>query len=272
MSGASGRLRKQIAAILALELRKNFLGQRALMLYFLAALPIAFFVILHLAPPGRELLQNPAQAASIFAWVYNLLILRFVVYFGCVWIFTNLFRGDILAGSLHYYFLSPVRREVIAGSKFLAGMSFATLLFAGSTFATLVLASLPSGLGRALLGSPGLQHTLTYLGITLLACVGYGSVFLLVGLVFRSPILPAIAFYGWEWLNIFLPPLLKKFSVVHYVQSMSPGVFTEGHPLAVLAEPTPAWIAVPGLFFFSLLVLLFAAWQVRRMEIDYGGE
>lgn len=263
---------KQLKAILALELRKNFFGRRAFILYFLAAMPVALFVLVYFIPDARESLQNPAQAASVFAGVYNALILRFVVYFGCVWIFTNLFRGDILDGSLHYYFLSPIRREVLAAGKFLAGLSFAGFLFVGSTMASLILVSVPSGLSQVVLGSPGLQHTLTYIGITLLACLGYGAVFLAVGLVFRSPILPAIAFYGWEWLNFLLPPLLKKFSVVHYVQSMSPGVFSEDNPFAVLAEPTPAWIAVPGLLLFSLLVLGLAAWQARRMEIDYGGE
>ncbi len=53
----------------------------------------------------------------IFAVYYGGLILRTVVFFGCAWIFMNLFRGDIVDRSLHFYFLSPVRREVLVVGK-----------------------------------------------------------------------------------------------------------------------------------------------------------
>ena len=45
--------------------------------------------------------------------------------------------------------------------------------------------------------------------------------------------------YGWEWLNFLLPPLLKKVSVIHYLNSLVPVPISEG-PFAVVAEPTPA--------------------------------
>ena len=35
----------------------------------------------------------------------------------------------------------------------------------------------------------------------MLACVGYGAFFLVVGLFIRNPIVPALLLYGWEWLN-----------------------------------------------------------------------
>ncbi len=34
----------------------------------------------------------------------------------------NLFRGDIVDRSLHFYFLSPVRREVLVVGKYLSGL------------------------------------------------------------------------------------------------------------------------------------------------------
>ena len=41
---------------------------------------------------------------------------------------------------------------------------------------------------------------------------------------------------------------------------------------AVLAEPTPAWISVPGLLIFTGIVLFLASVHIRRMEISYAGE
>ncbi|HEX2268254.1 MAG TPA: hypothetical protein VHH35_01895, partial [Pyrinomonadaceae bacterium] len=71
------------------------------------------------------------------------------------------------------------------------------------------------------------------------------------------------------------PPLLKKISVIHYLNSLMPvplsSVITEG-PLAVVAEPTPAWIAIPSMLAVTLLVLVLAAHRTRRMEIRYGSD
>jgi hypothetical protein len=124
---------------------------------------------------------------------------------------------------------------------------------------------------RFFFDGPGMGQALTYAGITILACVGYGAFFLVVGLFFRNPIIPALILYGWEWLNFLLPPLLKKISVIHYLNSLAPVPVPEG-PFAVVAEPTPAWIAVPSMILVTLVVLIIASQRIRRMEIHYGGE
>jgi len=38
----------------------------------------------------------------------------------------------------------------------------------------------------------------------------------------------------------------------------------------VVAEPTPPWLAVSGLLAFTSLVVAFACWQVRRIEVSYS--
>ena len=40
----------------------------------------------------------------------------------------------------------------------------------------------------------------------------------------------------------------------------------------VVAEPTPAWMAVAGLVAFTALVLVFACWRIRRLEVSYTTE
>ena len=263
---------RQIVAILRLELKKNFFGKRAILVYLMAALPVLLIAALALNPWTAEELRNAGHAGLIFAGIYEGLILRTVVVFGCAWIFMNLFRGEVIDRSLHYYFLSPVRREVLVAGKYIAGLATSLVLFGGVTLVCLVLLYIPRGVSASaqhLFNGPGLGHALTYIGVTILACIGYGAVFLVIGLFFRNPIVPAFLLYGWEWINFLLPPVLKKLSVIHYLRSLSPVSMSEG-PFAIVAEPTPAWIAIPGLLALTAVVLVIAAVRIRRMEIRYG--
>ncbi len=265
---------RQIRAVFRLELEKNFLGRRSILLYLLALLPLGPLLLLApFTPPGREW-QDFTRYNMIFAIFYGGLILRTVVFFGCAWIFMNLFRGDIIDRSLHFYFLSPVRRQVLVVGKYLSGLVTSIVLFSGTTAIAMLLLYLPhfpSESTRFFFDGPGLGQLLTYVGITILACVGYGAFFLVVGLFFRNPIIPAVVLYGWEWLNFLLPPLLKKISVIHYLNSLAPVPVSEG-PFAVVAEPTPVWIAVPSLVMVTALVLILAAYRIRHMEIRYGND
>jgi len=265
---------RQIGAILRLELKKNFFGKRAVLVYLLALMPIALLTLIAILPPAAREWLDFAQYPSLFAIIYNALILRTVVFFGCAWIFMNLFRGEIVDRSLHYYFLSSVRREVLVTGKYVSGLVTSVLLFTGVTVLSMLLMFFPhfySASMRFFFEGHGLTQLLTYAGITILACIGYGAFFLVVGLFFRNPIIPSLLLYGWEWLNFLLPPLLKKVSVIHYLNSLVPVPISEG-PFAVIAEPTPAWISVPGLLIVTAIVLIAAGTRIRHMEIRYGSD
>jgi len=247
------------------------------LIYLIALLPLfPLLVLALLQPPGNEW-RDFSNYGKVYAVLYHGFILRTVVFFGCAWIFMNLFRGELVDRSLHYYFLSAVRREVLVVGKYLSGLVTSMVMFTGTTVIAMLLLYVPfySPSVRYFTAGAGFAHLLTYAGITMLACVGYGAFFLVVGLFVRNPIIPALLLYGWEWLNFLLPPLLKKISVVHYLNSLMPvplsSVISEG-PLAVIAEPTPAWIAIPSMLLVTVLVLVLAAYRTRHMEIHYGSE
>lgn len=269
---------RQIRAILRIEVRKNFWGRRALLIYLLAAIPVLLTFLLSVVDTeggGADIRRNWASAQEAFAMIiYNGLILRTVVYFGCAWIFMNLFRGEVVDKSLHYYFLCPLRREVLVAGKYISGLVASVLLFtlttAGSLFFLYYARGYPANVNY-LFDGPGLTQSLNYIGITILACVGYGAVFMVIGLFFRNPIIPALLAYGWEWVNFLMPPLLKKISIIHYLHSLSPIPVNEG-PLATVVDPTPAWISVPSMIAFTAIVLFLASVRIRKMEIRYGNE
>ena len=265
---------RQTVAILSLEIRKNFLSRRAFLLYLIAGLPLVMLSLLALFPPPTDDLENFSQLSQIYAAIYGGLILRTLVFFGCAWVFMNLFRGEVVDRSLHYYFLAPVRREVLIVGKYLSGLVATTVLFSITTVGSMLILYFwlfPAESARYFGYDAGFSQMLTYLGVTILACIGYGAIFLLAGLFFRNPIIPALMLYGWEWINFLLPPFFKKISVIHYLHSLVPVPMSEG-PFAILVEPTPAWIAVPSLFLFTTVVLFLASRHIRRMEISYAGD
>jgi len=289
--------RRQIATIVRLELRKSLFHRRALVLYLMALGPVLLVALLANLHPtlvrtstvldasGHFVrsqtvtqragpLQNPAIAPLVFADLYNVMILRSVVFFGCVWIFMNLFRAELVDRSLHFYFLAAVRREVLIAGKFLAGMVTALSLFSLSTGGALFFYYQARGYDAAMRDiwdGHGLAQVLTYFGMTWLGCLGYGALFLTLGLFFRNPIVPALVVYGWEWLNFLLPPVLKKISIIHYLTSLSRVPLPEGGA-AIVAVPTPAYVAIPGLLLLSGALLYVAGRRIRNMEINYGSE
>ena len=226
--------------------------------------------------------SNVGEDAIMFAGVFQFFFIRLAVFFGCLGIFMNLFRGEVLDRSLHFYFLAPVRREVLMAGKFLAGLLTTCVIFVTSELLQIVAFTWhfsPNMRHLYLYQNHGLAHAMTYLGVTALACLGYGAFFLAAGMLFRNPILPAAAILIWEGVNPFLPPLLKPFSVIFYLKSLCPvNVPTPpGTPplLAMLIsnpDPVPGAIAVIGVVVVALLALCASGFQVRRMEIDYSTE
>src|SRR5919205_3406233 len=265
---------RQVGAIFRLELEKNFLSRRSVLIYLLAFLPLFPLSLLALVtPPGNEW-RDFNQYSIIYSIIYNGLILRTLIFFGSAWIFMNLFRGELVDRSLHYYFLSAVRRDVLVVAKYISGLATSIILFTSTTVIAMLLLYFPhvySQSVRYFTEGRGLTQLLTYASITILACVGYGAFFLFIGLFVRNPIIPAVLLYGWEWLNFLLPPLLKKISVIHYLNSLVPVPISEG-PFAVVAEPTPAYIAIPSMLLVTILVLILAAYRIRHMEIRYGSD
>jgi hypothetical protein len=201
------------------------------------------------------------------------------VFFGCVGIFTNLIRGEMLDKSLHFYLLTPVRREILLAGKYLAGLLAAMVIFTAS--AALQWEALFWQFDRAAVASyfagPGAAHLLPYLGVTVLACAVYGSVFLCAGLLFRNPIVPAAVVLLWESVNLFLPATLQKMGIIYYLQSLCPLAAAPDSnmpvPLTLLISATPsasAPVALTCLVLFTLAVVVYSGFRSRRLEINYS--
>jgi len=263
---------RQIPVILAIEVRRRLLGRRAIPLLLVALAPVALFAMRCVYALVFGLNDTLTEDDLAYAILYRTFLLRFTFFFGCMILYTSLVRGEVLDRSLHYWFLSPVKRGVLAVGKYLSGVAISVVVFGSATIATWLLVYLAHGPGAlsAKLGS-GSGQLAAYVAASIMTCVGYGAVFLAIGVFFKTPIVPSLGFLGWESLNFLLPAFLKKLSVVHYVEAFLPVGVPQG-PLAVIADPASPAFAVPGLLALAVVLVWASAKRLGRMEILYGAE
>jgi hypothetical protein len=226
-------------------------------------------------------LLNFEEDRAIFAGIFQFFYLRLAIFFGCLGMFMYLFRGEMANRTLHYWLVAPARREVLLAGKYAAGLIASSVIFSGGAllaFAAMVWPHDPVELQRYW-DAGGMMHAFWYSAAAALGCVGYGSVFLAVGLFIRNPIIPAAVLLVWESAHGILPQALQRLSVLYYLQSLCPvpppidgDVPMLIRLLAAPVSPASRPGAIVGLVLLTAVVLWIAGRAVRRMEISYGAE
>jgi hypothetical protein len=224
---------------------------------------------------------NLEQDRMIFAGIFQYFYLRLAIFFGCLGMFMYLFSGEMSNRTLHYWFLAPARREVLLAGKYAAGLIASVVIFSGGALLAFSAMIWPHDTVevQSYWNAGGMAHAFWYASAATLGCVGYGSVFLAVGLYTRNPIIPAAVLLAWEGASRILPQALQKISILYYLQSLCPvpAPIDDDAPtlirlLAVPVAPATRPAAILGLFLLTALVLWIASRAVRRMEISYGAE
>jgi hypothetical protein len=217
----------------------------------------------------------------IFAGIFQYFYLRLAIFFGCLGIFMYLFRGEMSNRTLHFWFLAPARRDVLLAGKYAAGLIASVVIFGGGALLAVAAMLWPhdSVEVQSFWNAGGMGQVFWYGAAAALGCVGYGSVFLAVGLYVRNPIIPAAVLLAWESVNGILPHVLQKMSILYYLQSLCPvpAPMDDDAPtlirlLAAPAAPASGIGAILGLVILTAFVLWIASFAVRRMEISYGAE
>ena len=218
---------------------------------------------------------------AIFAGIFQYFYLRLAIFFGCLGIFMYLFRGEMSNRTLHFWFLAPARREVLLAGKYAAGLMASAAIFGGGALLAVAALVWPHDAVevQSYWNAGGMGHAFWYAAAAALGCVGYGSVFLAVGLYVRNPIIPAAVLLAWEGANGIFPHALQKVSILYYLQSLCPvpAPMDNDAPtlirlLAAPAAPASRPGAILGLLLLTAFVLWIASLAVRRMQINYGTE
>ena len=262
----------QLQAVARVELQRYRRGRRWIAPCVLAILPNVVMLLPPLFGADRgygELLRRVPIAYTQF---FQTLWLRFMIFFSCVAVFSQLFRSEFLEKTLNHYYLVPIRREAVVVGKFLTMLLCTVLLFSISTASTYFLFFWPSASGRDfLLTALGISHMFSYIAIAALACASYGALFLLIGLTFRNPMIPALFVLCWETFNYTMPSLFQHLSVILYLQSFMP-VTLLGGPFAISVEPPTPAASAAILLIVSSAIVIFCAYLVRHIQITYSAE
>jgi len=267
----------QIFVLMRNEIRRNLSTRRRLWVYLLAAIPVVILLV------QRAFARNTAEpfyiesATRVLARIVHLYYVRLGIFFACMGIFTWLFRGEMVERTLHYQFLVPVRREVLVIGKFPAGTLISIFLFESAVLACFYLTYDRFGAAgwSYIFDGPGLHQLGAYLLVTALTCIGYGSVFLALSLLFKNPIVPGLVLMGWETIAPILPAWAQRLSVTSYMRHLCPVELPVEGPLAiftVVAEPVAPVLAILGLLCLSVAVLVLSCFLIDRIEITYPAE
>jgi hypothetical protein len=155
---------------------------------------------------------------------------------------------------------------VILG-KYVAGLALTGSVFLAGTTASYLLLWLPGGrLTDHLLGGPGIAHLARYLVLVAAEIAVLGALFLLVGTLFRNPIIPVLAVFGVESSAALLPEPLRALSTTWVLTSLLPVGIRD-------AAASPAsWTTLAAPLLTIPVLLGLAVWRLRRAEADYASD
>jgi ABC-type transport system involved in multi-copper enzyme maturation permease subunit len=266
----------QALIIMKMELKRYILARRWIGVYLAAFAPVGLLlfnlVIIHFVAVGRRNVPSISDFSEIYAFFYQTFALRLSIVFSCALVFSQLFRGEILEKTLHLYLLTPVRREVIAAGKYLAGVAAMSLLFATSTILTNVLIYMANSSWMTFfLEGDGISNLVRYVAVTVLACMAYGGIFMVAGLCFKNPIVPAVVVGVWEAFYFILPETLQKVTVMHYLQSLLPLIIDRG-PFSVVIDPTGAVISIATLLGAAAGLVWISGKILCRTQVTYSSD
>jgi ABC-type transport system involved in multi-copper enzyme maturation permease subunit len=267
----------QIFVLVRNEVRRNLFTRRKIWVHLLAVIPVLILFAHNLFGHDGTEAVDIENDTRVLAGIIQLYYVRLGIFFACMGIFTWLFRGEMVQRTLHYQFLVPIRKEVLLIGKFLAGTIVSIFLFETAIVTCFYLVYSRFGAAGSfyVFDGPGLGQLGSYLLVTALACLGYGSVFLALSLLFNNPIVPGLILMGWEMIAPIFPAWVQRLSVSFYLKHLCPVRLPVDGPMAiftVVAEPVAAALAVLGLLCLVVALLVLSCFLIHRIEITYTAE
>lgn len=195
-----------------LTVRRQFISRQTVVACGLAALCVLLVYAMTLLrePSARRLAQNILMPAYI-----QFLMPMLGICYGA-----SAVGGEREDGTLIYLIITPIPRPLVYLTRFLAT---AALVVASSGITLWTMCRVA--------GEPGQEALGVFLGPSLLGAAAYGSLFLLLGAVFRHGTIVSLAY--WFFLEALLgnmPGIIKRVSVQFYVRSM---IYESGAALGI---------------------------------------
>jgi ABC-type transport system involved in multi-copper enzyme maturation permease subunit len=259
-----------VSEVVSYELRKAFAAHRWIIPAVLAAFPLLPFVILLLRPLTSERFPplTPELLEGIYARVFLAYSLRLGIFFAAVSVFAQLYRREVQEKTLHTYLLLPVDGSQIIVGKYFAGCVLVGSAFTISSILGYLLLFLPEGPSASLahlVTGGGLAHLAAYAALALLGTVAYGALFLFVGTLRRSPVLPVLGIFLLESVDALLPGPLQQLSIIHTL-----GGFLPVEPVGSRTPGDAGWTEMAVILGLTAGLLILSIRAMRRAEISYS--
>jgi ABC-type transport system involved in multi-copper enzyme maturation permease subunit len=239
-------------------------ARRTKVFALLCLLPVLLALIIRvnaLASPGRGLDGLAIFGNIIVAFGLQFLVLILALFYG-----TSVVSEEVEGKTLTYWTTRPIPKPAIVLGKYAAFVLVLLFLVLASTVAAFLILNLDRLDYRPAWSFLGKSLAALSLGV-----VCYTAFFTLVGAFLKKSVLFGFFFsFGWENVVQYFPGSTQKFTVMHYLKSLLPGV-GEASPnvlqfLTFRLDPSPAWAAVTTLLALTAVFLALAGWLFGRKE------
>jgi len=244
-------------------------SRRTRILAAVGLLPVVLAIILQITRAAAS--GGSMDGLDVFSNVVMGFSLQFLVLLLSLFFGTSIVADEVDNRTLTYPATRPVSRAVFILGKYAAAVSFLLALILIGTilsFLILMIDRLSYGLAWAFLGKS--------LAALAFGAVCYTALFTMAGTFLRKSILFGLVFcFGWESGVPYFPGMTQKFTIMHYLKSLLPGLQTgggaadEGGMLKFLLfrlEPSSVPVAVITLIVLTAVFLVLACVIFSRKE------
>jgi ABC-type transport system involved in multi-copper enzyme maturation permease subunit len=262
---------RQLAAIYMLALRRLIRSNYVWGVLVLCALPVGIAILIAVTATAHK---NAGEAANAYQMMLRTLFIHFIVFFVGNLSGYAVIRQDVDERTLHYLFLQPVKRWTLVLAKFLAFITLSGALCVASIWITYFILVLPQAGGGGLVAD--LFAKGRFIGlveesvVVVLGLMAFGSLAMLMASFFKSQAY-ALFWLLWECGLPYLPSIMKKFTVMHYLQSLLPEPATGMKKMfEMLGEPASTLQSVTVLVGFAVIVTAVAVAFFHLKECIYA--
>lgn len=239
-------------------------AKRTKVFALLCLLPVLLAAVVRLnalASPGRGFDGLAVFGNIIVAFDLQFLILILALFYG-----TSVVSEEVEGKTLTYLATRPLPKPAVVLGKYAAFVLVLLVFVLASTLAAFFILNvdrLDYGPAWSFLGKS--------LAALALGIVCYTAFFTLIGAFLKKSVLFGFFFsFGWENVVQYFPGSTQKFTVMHYLKSLLPGVGdTSQGALSFLMfrlDPSPAGTAVATLLGLTAVFLALACWTFNRKE------
>lgn len=239
--------------ITKMTIKRLLFSRKTIVLLFLCALPILISIF--------WLTTEAENGYTFFSDLVFLSYLFFIVVIISLLYGVSLFNDDITDKTITYLISRPVDRIELVIYKYIGYLFSAIVVVIPPLVLTFFIVAAKAGdIG----GHMGLLST--YVGVFILAILGYGAIFTFFGILFDRPMLISFIFmFIWEFTLASMPLIINQITFRHYLESICYHLIGLGETKNVFG-PADAGLAVIAILVASVFFLIFASITAKNKD------